>query len=74
LYVTSLFYPKSAGALFHPLYKYLVGTSSSDGRWAILVLDAAAAGAAGLDRSDDLVGLDIAVGDAAEDDMLAIEP
>jgi hypothetical protein len=52
----------------------LLNTSSSDSRWAVLVLDAAAAGTAGLDRSNRLVGLDIAVGHATEDNVLAIKP
>jgi hypothetical protein len=57
-----------------PHHSDLLDASSGDGRWAVLVLDAAAASTAGLDRPDDLVGLDVAVRNAAEDNVLAIEP
>lgn len=53
---------------------YLCLTSGSDGRGSLPVLDGTAAAAAGLNGLDDLVRLDIAVRDAAEDDVLAIEP
>ena len=47
---------------------------ADDGGRALLVLGGAAAAADGLDGLDDLVRLDIAVGDAAEDDVLAVKP
>lgn len=49
-------------------------TGTDNGGWALLVLDGAAAAAAGLDRLDDLVRLDVAVRDTAEDDVLAVKP
>lgn len=52
----------------------LLLTSTDNGGWALLVLDGTAAAAAGLNRLDDLVGLDVAVGDTAKDDVLAIKP
>ena len=52
----------------------LLLTSTDDCGWALLVLDGTAAATAGLDRLDDLVRLDVAVGDTAEDDVLAVEP
>ena len=52
----------------------LLLTSTDDGGRALLVLDGTAAATAGLDRLDDLVGIDVAVGDAAEDDVLAVKP
>jgi hypothetical protein len=54
--------------------EYLLNTGTSDGRWALPVLDAAVVGAASLDCSDNLVGFDIAVGNATEDDVLAVKP
>jgi hypothetical protein len=53
---------------------YLCLTSGGDGGGTLLVLDRAAAAATGLDGLDDLVRLDIAIRNAAEDDVLAIEP
>jgi hypothetical protein len=47
---------------------------ADNGGRALLVLGGAAAAADGLDGLDDLVRLDIAVGDAAEDDVLAVQP
>jgi hypothetical protein len=44
-----------------------------DGR-GVLVLDGAGVAATGLDGPDDALGLDIIVGNLAEDDVLAIEP
>ena len=44
-----------------------------DGR-SLLVLDGARAAAAGLDGLDDPVRLDVAVGNGAEDDVLAVQP
>ncbi len=49
-------------------------TAGGDGGRDILVLDGTAVAAAGLDGSHDLVGRDIAVGDLAEHDVLAVEP
>jgi hypothetical protein len=71
-HVKSLFLSIARRMFLH--HCYLLDASGSDGRRAVLVLDGAAAGTAGLDRSDRLVGLDIAIGNAAEDDVLAIEP
>lgn len=48
--------------------------STDDGGWALLVLDGTAAAAAGLNGLDNLVRLDVAVGDTAEDDVLAVKP
>jgi hypothetical protein len=52
----------------------LLLTGTDDGGWALLVLDGTAAATAGLDGLDDLVRLDIAVGNTAEDDVLAVKP
>ena len=57
-----------------PYTSYLCLASSGDGGGTLLVLDGAAAAAAGLDGLDDLVRLDIAIRNAAEDDVLAVEP
>jgi hypothetical protein len=54
--------------------KHLLDAGSGDGRWAILVLDSTTARSARFDGSDDLVGLDIAFGDTAKHDVLAVEP
>jgi hypothetical protein len=47
---------------------------ADNGGRALLILNGAATAADGLDGLDDLVRLDIAVGDAAEDDVLAVQP
>ena len=52
----------------------LLRPTLNNSRRAVLVLDSAAAGAAGLDALDDGVGLGVAVGDLAEDDVAAVEP
>ena len=52
----------------------LLSSALDDGRRAVLVLDRAAAGPAGLEALDDGVGLGVAVGDLAEDDVAAVEP
>lgn len=52
----------------------LLLTSTDNCRWALLVLDGTAAATTSLDRLDSLVGVDIAVGNAAEDDVLAVQP
>lgn len=51
-----------------------MSASASDSGLTVLVLDGATLGTNGLDRSDDLVGLDIAIGDAAKHDVLAVKP
>lgn len=53
--------------------KHLQLTRFGNGGW-LLVLDRAAAGPAGLNGADNLHGLDVAFGNAAKDDVLAIEP
>jgi hypothetical protein len=53
---------------------YLCLASGGDGGGTLPVLDRAAAAAAGLNSLDDLVRLDIAIRNAAEDDVLAVEP
>jgi len=61
--------------VFHTLSNtHLFGASAGNGRLAILVLDGAALATGELDGSDDLVRLDIALGNAAKDDVLAIKP
>ena len=52
----------------------LLRPTLNNSRRAVLILDGAAAGAAGLDALDDGVGLGVAVGDLAEDDVAAVEP
>ena len=52
----------------------LKGAALDDGRWAILVLDPATLGAAGLDAHDDAHGLLVTGGHTAEDDVTAVEP
>ena len=53
---------------------HLLAAGSSDGGWALLVLDGSAAGTNRLDGPDNAVGLYIALGHATEDDVLAVEP
>jgi hypothetical protein len=53
---------------------YLCLTSGGDGGGTLPVLDRAAAATTGLDGLDNLVRLDIAIRNAAEDDVLAVEP
>jgi hypothetical protein len=60
--------------LVQPRHSCLVGTGRGNGRWAVLVLDSTAARAASLNRADNLVRLDIAVGNAAKNDVLAVKP
>ena len=52
----------------------LLLTGADNGRRALLVLDRTAAATASLDRLDNLVRIDIAVGNTAEDDVLAVKP
>lgn len=57
-----------------PCCKSLLSTSTGDGGWALLVLDGAAGAAASLDGTDNPVRINIAIRNAAEDDVLAVEP
>ena len=50
----------------------LTGTDNCG--WALLVLNGTATATASLNRLDNLVRVDIAVGNTAEDDVLAVQP
>lgn len=52
----------------------LIDTGTRDGWRALLVLDGAAGAAASLNRPDDLVGLDIALGHTSKHNVLAVQP
>jgi hypothetical protein len=57
-----------------PSLAHLVDTSSSDGWWALLVLDGTGAGTASLNGLDGTSALEVVFLDLTEDDVAAIEP
>ena len=53
---------------------HLLLSSTGNGGWALLVLNGTIAAAAGLNRLNNLVRLDVAIGNTTEDDVLTVKP